>query len=94
MIAKKSFLALTLVLSLAAGLPLAADQRQEIYSLALELEREAESLALASFDHFRGRDDTISDEEQAVLFKSEGFLAACRLFLKLTEERSDYFRSG
>jgi hypothetical protein len=60
----------------------------------VELEREAESLALASFERYRGRDDTISDEEQAVLFKSEAFLASCRLFLRLNEERSDYFGSG
>jgi hypothetical protein len=73
---------------------LAGDQRQDIYSLGQELEREADSLAGASFDHFRGRDNAISDEEQAVLFKSEAFLSACRLFLRLTEERAGYFRSG
>ncbi len=94
MIAKKLSVGSALVLSLAVGLCLAADQRQKIYSLGVELEREAESLADESYSRFRGRDDTISDEEQAVLFKSEAFLAACRLFLKLTEERSDYFGSG
>jgi len=94
MITQRTILASALVLSFTAGLRLAGDQRQTIYSLGVDLEREAESLARASFDRFRGRDDTISDEEQAVLFKSEAFLAACRLFLKLTEERSDYFRSG
>lgn len=94
MIAQKSFIAAALILSCAAELCLAADQRQKIYSLGVELEREAESLADESYSRFRGRDDTISDEEQAVLFKSEAFLAACRLFLKLTEERSDYFGSG
>jgi hypothetical protein len=94
MIAKKLSLASVLVLILAAGMRLAGDQRQTIYSLGVDLEREAERLARASFDRFRGRDDTITDEEQAVLFKSEAFLAACRLFLRLTEERSDYFGSG
>jgi hypothetical protein len=73
---------------------LAADQRQTIYSLGLELEREADSLARSSFDHFRGRDNAISDEEQAVLFKSEAFLSACHLFLRMTEERAGYFQSG
>jgi hypothetical protein len=72
----------------------AADQRQSIYALGLELERQASALAQESFDHFRGRNNTISDEEQAVLFNSEAFLASCRLFLRLTEERSDYYRAG
>src|SRR5512135_3134646 len=94
MIHQRTIFASALVLSFTAGLCLAGDQRQRIYSLGQELEREAESLDNASFERFRGRDDTISDEEQAYLFKSEAFLAACRLFLKLTEERSDYFRSG
>ena len=91
---KTSPIALAVLLCLAADSGLAADQRQAIYSLGLELEQEAESLAQASFDRFSGRDDTISDDEQAILFKSEAFLASCRLFLRLTEERSDYFRSG
>jgi hypothetical protein len=94
MIAKNFLIAAALLLSLAAGSGLAADQRQAIYSLGVELEQEAESLARASFDRFSGRDGTISDDEQAVLFQSEAFLASCRLFLRLTEERSDYFRSG
>ncbi|OGD18471.1 MAG: hypothetical protein A2W03_04945 [Candidatus Aminicenantes bacterium RBG_16_63_16] len=94
MIAKKLFIASAVALSLAAGLFPAADQRQAIFSLGVELDREAESLARESFDHFSGRDATISDEEQAVLFRSEAFLSACRLFVRLTEERSDYFRSG
>ncbi|MGB8953261.1 MAG: hypothetical protein WCC06_11430 [Candidatus Aminicenantales bacterium] len=69
-----------------------ADRRSDIYSLALELEKLAGDLAQESFDHFKGWNGTISDEEQAVLFKSEAFAAACRLFLKFTEARSDYFR--
>jgi len=71
-----------------------ADQRQAIYGLGLELERQASVLAQESFDHFRGRNNTISDEEQAVLFNSEAFLASCRLFLRLTEERSDYYSAS
>mgnify|MGYP006266982577 CR=1 FL=1 len=71
-----------------------ADTRQEVYNLGLELEREASLMAQSSFDHFKGWNNTISDEEQAVLFKSESFLASCRLFLRLAEEQSDYYSSG
>ena len=70
------------------------DRRENIYRLGLDLERQASYLAQSSYDHFKGRSGTISDQEQAVLFKSEAFAASCRLFLKLTEERSDYFRAG
>lgn len=71
-----------------------ADRREYIYSLGLELEKLATNLAQSSFDHFKGWNGTISDQEQAILFKSEAFLSSCRLFLKLTEERSDYFRNN
>jgi hypothetical protein len=94
MTTKHLFAVASILLCFASGLILTADQRQSIYSLAQELEREAESLASTSFDHFRGRDNAISDDEQAVLFKSEAFLASCRLFLRLTEERSGYFQTG
>jgi hypothetical protein len=70
------------------------DRRGEIYNLGLDLERTASEMAVESYEHFKGRDGEISDREQAILFKSEAFLASCRLFLKLAEERSDYFRSG
>lgn len=69
-----------------------ADNRSSIYSLGLELERKATELAQGSFDHFKGWSGTISDQEQAILFKSEAFSASCRLFLRLAETRSDYFR--
>ena len=36
-----------------------------------------------AIEHFKGRDGEVSDREQAVLFKSESFLASCRLFLRL-----------
>jgi len=74
--------------------PALADRRQAISALGLDLERQASALARESFDHFRGWNNTISDEEQAVLFNSETFLASCRLFLRLTEERSDYYSAG
>jgi hypothetical protein len=84
------FCALGIVLSSAAM----ADQRQTIFSLAVELERQASYMAESSFTHFRGRNNAISDAEQAALFKSEEFLAATRLFLRLTEEKSDYYSVG
>lgn len=71
-----------------------ADVRENVYGLGLELEKRAVELAESSFEHFKGWNGEVSDREQAVLFKSESFLASCRLFLRLTEERSDYFRSG
>lgn len=74
--------------------PALGDRRQTISALGLELERQASVLAQESFDHFRGWNNTISDEEQAVLFDSEAFLSSCRLFLKLAEERSDYYSAG
>ena len=84
------------VIVLALAAPPAAGQsgpRGRVYELGIELERQATALAQESFDHFRGWNGTISDEEQAVLFKSEAFAASCRLFLKLAEGRSDFFRS-
>lgn len=68
-------------------------QRSRIYDIGVELERQATALAQESFDHFRGWNGAISDQEQAILFKSEAFAASCRLFLKLTESQSDYFRT-
>jgi len=70
----------------------AQDRRGLIYDLGMELERLSASLAQESFDHFKGWNGTISDQEQAVLFKSEAFAASCRLFLRLTEARSGYYR--
>jgi len=68
------------------------DRRAVVYDLGMELERLSTSLAQESFDHFKGWNGEISDQEQAVLFKSEAFAASCRLFLKLTEARSGYYR--
>lgn len=71
-----------------------ASQRADILSMAAELERQAVVLAERSYDHFKGWSGSISDQEQAALFKSEAFSASCRLFLKLAEERTGYFHSG
>jgi len=75
----------------AAVLSAGADQRGIIYSLGLDLDKQATALAMNSFEHFKGRSNAISDQEQAVLFKSEAFAASVRLFLRLTEDRPDYF---
>lgn len=80
--------------SMAAAAPAAADQRSDVARLAAELEQKAVDLALRSYDHFKGRSGSISDREQAALFKSEAFAASCRLFLKLAEERTGYFHTG
>jgi hypothetical protein len=72
---------------------LRADQRSVLSSLAAELEQKASGLAQSSFDYFKGWNGVISDQEQAVLFKSEAFAASCRLFLKLAGERSDFYRT-
>ena len=69
-----------------------ADRRAGLYDLAANLEQLAASLAQDSFEHFKGWNGTISDQEQAILFKSEAFAASCRLFLKLAEAGSGYFR--
>jgi len=71
-----------------------ADHRQSISTLAIELERQASYIAQSSFSYFKGRNNTISDAEQAVLFKSEAFLSSTRLFLRLTEDKSDYYSVG
>jgi hypothetical protein len=71
----------------------AEPQRNQIYQIVTELEQQAMALAEESFNHFRDWNGAISDQEQAILFKSEAFAASCRLFLKLAETRSDYFRS-
>ena len=66
-------------------------QRNDIYKLGLDLEEAATYLAESSFEHFKGWDDTISEQEQSVLFKSEAFAASCKLFLKLSEQSSNYY---
>ena len=69
----------------------AFDRRGSIYEQAVELERLASFIAESSFDHFRGWNNNITDQEQAILFKSESFAASCRLFIRLTETTSDYY---
>lgn len=73
--------------------PLASqtDRRSLVLSLAVELEKRATALAEDSFQYFKGRSGLISEKEQAVLFKAESFAASCRLFIRLTEERTGYY---
>lgn len=71
-----------------------SDQRDNIYRIGGELEEQVFYLAQSNYDHFKGWDGALSDKEQEVLFKSEAFLASCRLFLRITGESTDYFRSG
>ncbi len=66
-------------------------QRENIYRLGLDLEKAAVYLAESSFEYFKGWDGTISEQEQAILFKSEAFAASCRLFLRLSGQNSDYY---
>jgi len=72
----------------------AADRRTQISNLAQGLEQQATHLAQSNYEHFKGWNQTISDQEQAVLFKSEAFASSCRLFLRLTSEQSGYYRSS
>lgn len=71
-----------------------SDQRDNIYRIGVDLEKQAVYLAQSSYDYFKGRDGALSDKEQAVLFKSGAFSASCRLFLRLIEDSTNYFGSG
>jgi len=84
----------TFLMVLLFATALYADRKKAIYRLGIELERQATYLAQSSYEHFKGWNGAISDQEQAILFKSEAFAASCRLFLKIAEDRSNYFRAG
>lgn len=71
-----------------------ADRGRNIYDLAKELAGMSTHMAQASYDYYKGWGGEISDQEQAILFKAESFAASCRLFLRLTEERFNYFKTG
>lgn len=73
---------------------LLGDRRGQIHQIATDLERTASRLAESNYDYFRGWDAKFTDVEQAVLFKSEAFASSSRLFLKLAEERSEYYKDG
>jgi hypothetical protein len=71
-----------------------ADRDRNIYELAKQLVELSNHMAQSSYDHYKGWGSEISDQEQAILFEAESFAAACRLFLRLTEERFNYYRTG
>lgn len=74
------------------GVPAGPAGRGSVARLGAELAERADALARSSYEHFRGWNGRISDEEQSVLFKSEEFAAAARLFARLADESSDFFR--
>jgi hypothetical protein len=67
------------------------DRRSFVGPLSLELVRQAEYLSQSSYEYFMGWNGTITNPEQAMLFKSEEFTAACRLFSKLVQDQTGYF---
>lgn len=71
-----------------------ADRDRNIYELAKQLAELSNHMAQTSFDHYKGWGSEISDQEQSILFEAESFAASCRLFLRLTEERFNYFKTG
>ena len=91
---KTTNLWVSLILLIILSTGISADRRSYIYRLGTELEKQAVYLAQSSYDHFKGWDGAFTDQEQAVLFKTEAFAASCRLFLRLSEERSGYYRNG
>lgn len=90
------FCAFVLVLLLFASEATLASSRQDIQELGDKLTQQAAYLAQSSFDHFKGWKGEITDQEQAILFKSEAFTASSRLFLRLSEETvgSDSLRTN
>jgi len=72
--------------------PMRGDRRSFVGQLTNELVRHAEYLAQQSFQYFMGWNGVITDREQIILFKAEEFAASCRLFNRLAQDQTDYFR--
>jgi hypothetical protein len=68
------------------------DRRSFVAQLSVDLVRQAQYLSESSFEYFMGWNGIVSNQEQAILFKSEEFAAACRLFSKLVQDQTNYFR--
>jgi hypothetical protein len=68
------------------------DRRASVGPLSVELVRQAEYLSQTSYEYFMGWNGVVSNQEQAILFKSEEFTASCRLFSKLVQSQANYFR--
>jgi len=73
--------------------PMRGDRRSFLGPLSVDLVQQAEYLSQTSFDYFMGWNGVISNQEQAILFKSEEFAAACRLFSKLAQAQGNFFRA-
>jgi len=90
-----SIISVVLILMLAFGVgagQMRGDRRSFVSQLSAELIEQAEYLAESSYDYYMGWNGMISNSEQAILFKSEEFAAACRLFDKLLLDQSGYYR--
>lgn len=96
MILKKTLIAILSVVPIFFSLSSAAsaDRDRNIYELAKQLVDVSLRMSQVSYDHYKGWGSEISDQEQAILFKAESFAASCRLFLRLTEDRFNYFKTG
>jgi hypothetical protein len=66
------------------------DRSDRLVELAAELERRAVDVARSVSDQMIDRGGSLSDDQIAVLFASEGFSSASRLFLRLTERGGGY----
>lgn len=86
-----TFFCLTFLTEMTLEAAVGADRRLAILNWAIELEKLATALAEDTFQYFKGRSGLITEREQAILFKTEAFAASCRLFIRLTEERSGFF---
>ncbi|MGD0784136.1 MAG: hypothetical protein ABSA30_14905, partial [Candidatus Aminicenantales bacterium] len=75
-----------------AGAPVGPGGRGSVARLSGELAGRADVLSRSSFEHFKGWNGRITDEEQVLLFKSEEFSASARFFARLAEETSDFYR--
>ena len=71
--------------------PMRGDRRSYVGQLSADLVRQAEYLSQTSFQYFLGWNGVITNEEQSILFKTEEFTAACRLFNRLAQE-TNYFQ--
>jgi hypothetical protein len=72
--------------------PMRGDRRSILGPLSADLARQAEYLSQTSYNYFMGWNGSINDQEQAILFKTEEFASSCRLFNKLVQDQTGYFR--
>ena len=70
------------------------EQNSRLVQLAAELDRRADDVVRIVSGDLLDRGGTLNDDEIAVLFASEGFSSAARLFSRLTERGSGYAARG